>query len=152
MRTRRQWARRITASWHVARAVAVIRFMQVGQELLDAKADLAHGEWLKLIESLHENGELPFKKRVAQDLMKIAGCPAFSKASTRRFLPPDYSTICKLETLYRRFPDTFTRLIEDGTINPSLQRNEVSKLLRLDPVDQRGKHEDEKNEDALEEV
>jgi N6-adenosine-specific RNA methylase IME4 len=134
MSTRRQWARRISASWHAARADAVLRFMQVGQELLDAKADLAHGEWLKLIGSQYEDGGLPFKKRVAQYLMKIAGCQAFQKRNLFRLLPPDYLTICKLETLYRRFPDTFARMIEDGTITPSLQRNEISKVLRLERV------------------
>ena len=131
---RKQWARRIIEAWNVARKNTVVGFMLVGQELLAAKAELEHGEWLKMIGSKHDEGELPFQRNVAQQLMAIASCPVFQKAGIARLLPPDYTTMYKLRTLYNRFPDTFDEWIEDGRITPSLQRNEVNKVLRLERV------------------
>ena len=42
-----------------------------------------------------------------------------------RLLPPDYNTIDKITRLDEI---TFKRLVKDGTICPTLQRNEVSKM------------------------
>ena len=47
-----------------------------------------------------------------------------------RLLPPDYNTIDKITLLDEI---TFKRLVKDGTICPTLQRNEVSKM-QLPPV------------------
>ena len=65
-RTRQQWVERITEAWESVRAGAVNGFLRTGHELLDAKEELEHGEWLQVIGSKHEAGELPFQKRVAQ--------------------------------------------------------------------------------------
>jgi hypothetical protein len=46
-------------------------------------------------------------------------------------LPPDWTTIVKLTRLDER---VFKSLMADGTIHPELQRNEVSRLLRLERV------------------
>ena len=49
-------------------------------------------------------------------------------------LPPDYTTLTQLERLHGRFPKIFDQWIEDDRITPSLQRNEISKILRLAKV------------------
>jgi N6-adenosine-specific RNA methylase IME4 len=135
-KTRREWVKTITASWNDVRKGTFVGFMRVGNELIEAKAQLdEHGEWLKMIGSKHQVGQLPFQAKIAQKLMAIAKCVAFKKALIERLLPPDYNTLYKLQTLHRCFPDTFTRLIEDGTITPSLQRNEISKILRMERVE-----------------
>lgn len=132
--TRKQWAKRITASWNTACRSSISAFIQTGRDLAAAKKALEHGEWLKLVGSKNEAGELPFQKRIAQKLMAIARDPFLSKASHETLLPPDYNTLYSLETLRRRFPETFDSWIEDGRITPSLQRNEVNKILRLERV------------------
>jgi len=43
-------------------------------------------------------------------------------------------TLYKLATLHKRFPETFQEWLEQGRITPSLQRNEISKVLRLERV------------------
>lgn len=131
---RRAWVRKIRDAWNEARAGAVAGFMRVGAYLIEAKNELEHGEWLKMVGSKHDAGELPFERNVVQRLMAIATCPPFQKASIARLLPPDYTTLYKLQTLHRRFPETFDEWIDNGRITPSLQRNEISKVLRIERV------------------
>ena len=133
-RPRKEWAKKIAASWKLACASAIGSFIETGRLLTAAKADLEHGEWLKLIGSKHAEGELPFQKGVTQKLMALARDPFLQKPLNARLLPPDYTTLYALATLNRRFPETFDAWVEDGRITPSLQRNEISKVLRLERV------------------
>jgi N6-adenosine-specific RNA methylase IME4 len=135
MRTRGQWVKEISAAWNTGTQQAVWTFVETGLLLIAARKDLDdHGEWLKLLGSEQELGELPFHKRVAQQLMAIARDAFFQKRGNASLLPPDYTTLYKLQTLHRRFPDRFDEWVEDGTICPTLQRNEISKILRLERV------------------
>jgi hypothetical protein len=52
-------------------------------------------------------------------------------ASIARVLPPDYTTI---DILTRLDDSIFKQLLKDGTICPTLKRNEISKILRLQRV------------------
>src|SRR3954469_19350708 len=104
---RREWARKIKESWKLACTSAIASFLQTGRDLINAKDELEHGEWLKLVGSQHDAGELPFQKRVAQTLMAIASNPFLQKRSNAALLPPDFTTLYALERLHRRFPDTF---------------------------------------------
>lgn len=131
---RREWAKKIKASWKLACASAIGSFIQTGRDLTAAKKELEHGEWLKLVGSKHEAGELPFQKGVAQKLMALTRDPFLQKPRNARLLPPDYTTLYALATLNRRFPETFNEWVEEGRITPSLQRNEISKVLRLERV------------------
>jgi len=132
--TRQEWTKKITASWDLVRLGAVGGFLQTGRDLIEAKAQLERGEWLKLIGSKHAAGELPFGRQVVQRLMAIARDPFLQKASNASFLPPDYTTLYSLAALHRRFPETFDEWLEDGRITPSLQRNEINKALRIERV------------------
>ena len=125
--SRNQWAKRLNAEWCELRAGAVEGFFQLGQSLLQAKTELEHGEWLEMVEN-----DLDFNRRVANTFKRIATWGQKigvndSNLPIRGLLPPDYNTIAKLTSLD---DDTFHRLLDDGTICPSLQRNELSRILR----------------------
>jgi N6-adenosine-specific RNA methylase IME4 len=68
--------------------------------------------------------------RIAQQLMSVSRWVEERRitAAQMKLLPPDYNTI----TLLTRVDElTFKEMVEEGTIRPSLQRDEVAKLLRL---------------------
>jgi len=127
--TRKQWAKKIAASWKLACSSSIEAFFQTGQELLAAKDDLDHGEWLKMVES-----DLPFGRHTARKLMGIARDPELGKRAYKLLLPPDYNTIYQVQRLHHRFPETFRRMVDDGRISPALRQNEINLVLRLETV------------------
>lgn len=122
--TRKQWAERINTAWHDLRQSTVEGFFQLGLDLLKAKEEIGHGGFMAMVRDDFEMGQ-----SAANAFMRIARCESVSSAHT--LLPPDWTTVDKLTRLD---PATFDRLIEDGTINPQLKRNEVAKILRLESV------------------
>jgi len=128
--TRREWAKRLNDQWDDIRKTAVEGFIALGRDLHKAKADLDHGQWVKVLDA-----DLKFHPRIAQTFMRIAKwCDSQMRVNDSyliKRLPPDYNTINKIAQLDEI---TFDRLMKDGTISPSLQRNEVSKILRLQRV------------------
>jgi N6-adenosine-specific RNA methylase IME4 len=78
--------------------------------------------------------DLKFHPHIANSFMRIAGWAERNVGNAYdlpKLLPPDYTTIDKLTRLNE---PTLKRLIEDGTICPTLSRNEVAKVLRLERV------------------
>jgi N6-adenosine-specific RNA methylase IME4 len=133
--TRTQWAAHIADAWNTACRNSIENFIETGRRLIAAKKALEErGQWLKLIGSKHEAGELPFRHDVAQQLMVIAKDTFLTKTGHARFLPPDYTMLYKLSRFRNRFPSAFDQWVEDGRITPSLQRNEINKVLRLERV------------------
>jgi N6-adenosine-specific RNA methylase IME4 len=127
--TRQQWAKRINDDWANIVKGAVEGFMQLGRDLTAAKAELDHGRWTKMLEN-----DLNFDRGVARVFMRITTWVAQNVGNAHdlpKLLPPDYSTIDKLTRLEE---PVFKRLLKDGTICPTLKRNEVAKLLRLQRV------------------
>lgn len=121
IRTRKQWANHLNKLWDELRRNTVASFIDFGRELLTAKAGVKHGEFMEMVRD-----DLEVDHHVANMFMRIARCENVSSAHT--LLPPDYTTIDKLTRLE---PQAFRRMVKDGTINPALKRNEVSKVLRL---------------------
>jgi N6-adenosine-specific RNA methylase IME4 len=124
---RRQWAKRLNDQWNMIRDTAVSNFIQLGHDLLQCKEELEYGQWQIMVDR-----DLEFGLNTAQAFMRIATwAESLNMSSFLKQLPPDYGTIQKLTRLDEI---TFKRLVKDGTICPSLQRNEVSKILRLQRV------------------
>ena len=128
--TRQEWAERLNDQWDEIREAAVDGFLKLGRDLVQAKADLQHGEWISFLDS-----DLKFARHVANMFMRIATW-GDSKMVGNAYhligqLPPDYTTIDKITRLDAV---TFERLMKDGTICPTVQRNEVSKILRMQRV------------------
>ena len=123
--TRREWAKRLNDQWDRIRLTAVEGFVQLGRDLHKAKADLEHGYFQTMIET-----DLKFKPNTARIFLRIAtwATQNVSNAHVLKLLPPDYTTIDKVTRLDEI---TFKRLVKDRTIYPSLQRNEIAKILRI---------------------
>jgi N6-adenosine-specific RNA methylase IME4 len=124
--TRRAWAKRIAQKWKDATKQMLAAIFAVGNDLIEAKKSLEHGEWIALIER-----ELPFGRRTAHMLMKVAQDARLSNGKRVSHLPPHWGTLYQLTRLDDA---TFERLSDDGTIRPDMQRNEVAKVLRISRV------------------
>lgn len=128
--TRSEWAKRLNDQWDNIRTDAVEGFIALGRDLHAAKADLGkHGLWMGLVKE-----DLKFNQRVANMFMRIAAWSDQNRgiaSNLPKLLPPDYTTVDKLTRLEQPI---LRRLIEDGTICPTLPRNLVAKILRLERV------------------
>jgi N6-adenosine-specific RNA methylase IME4 len=122
-----QWVVELNDGWRRLVDTAVDGFFVLGDQLLYAKAQHAHGEWAQVLEGLE------FSKRVACTFMRIARWGKQISEKSKKYLPPDYNTI----DLISRLPkDLFSRLIGDGVVNPSMGRGDVAKILRLQRVEE----------------
>ena len=102
--------------------------LETGRLLIAAKDDLPHGSFLAMIQ-----GKLPFGKAVAQRLMVIARHPVLSNTAHAQLLPPCWMTLHELTKLDGKLGEgTLAARIEDGTITPKTQRQEVAAWLRPD--------------------
>jgi N6-adenosine-specific RNA methylase IME4 len=128
------WADRINAAWNRSRD----GFFECGNLLIEAQKKLTEehgrGEWLNLIGSRKEAGQLSFGYRAANMLMRIAEDAALAKLHHDATLPADYNTLYLLNRLHDKFPEKFEALLQDGHITPDLRRNDISKILRLERV------------------
>jgi N6-adenosine-specific RNA methylase IME4 len=110
------WAARITARWQDS----VEAIIDVGRLLMQAKEDLAHGEWFPMIE------RLPFSARTAQMLIRISEHPAISNPNHGSDLPVSWRSLYELTKLDE--PE-FMAALEARLIHPEMQRKDVVKLL-----------------------
>lgn len=112
------WAQRIRASWQKS----VEGILETGRLLIEAKAALPHGSFLKMV-----GEELPFSSQTAQKLMAVAADPRLSNTAHVRFLPPSWGTLYELTKL----DDGEWALAEQrGLIRADVQRSEIAGLLR----------------------
>lgn len=110
----RVWAARIAACWQAS----VRAILEVGRLLSQAKQDLPHGSFGKMIES-----DLPFGARTAQMLMAIAADNRLSDTKHVSHLPASWGTLYELTKLD---DDQFERKIADGTIRADMERQEIA--------------------------
>lgn len=114
-----QWADRICTQ--LGKSVESI--IDVGRLLVKAKADLVHGEWLRMF----DQGLVPFGARSAQRLMVIAEHPQLSNATHGSYLPPSWRTLYELTQV----PDAdLKNAFKDGLITPDMPRKAVMSLVR----------------------
>jgi hypothetical protein len=110
------YSAQIRAHWQ--RAVGDI--LITGKHLIEAKANVDHADWLKLVE------ELPFSEDTAQRLMAIARHPVISNTEHVRYLPPSWGTLYALT----KVPDkVLLARIKDHSIHPDMERKDVAWLL-----------------------
>lgn len=111
-----QWAERICNRWQDS----VEAIIDVGRLLIEAKEDLAHGEFVQMCRT-----KLPFGEDSAQRLMKIAANPVISNTAHARLLPPSWYTLYELTKLDDA---DLQEAIDCGLIKPEMQRKDVAKL------------------------
>src|SRR5262249_25371274 len=109
-----EWPKRISIVWLRTAEQAVTGFIEVGELLNEAKADLGHGNFITMIKN-----ELPFSRFTAFKLMAIAKNPALANVSHGQHLPPSWTTLYELSKLSA---DLVAAKIADGTITPKLER------------------------------
>jgi len=130
--TTREWVKILNDDWDNVVHGAVEGFIKLGRDLTAAKEDIkrrkGHGAWMEAVT------KLKFRHGMANVFMRIVWWldqNVVIDHNLPKLLPPDYNTILKITRLET---PTLQRLIENGTISPNLQRNEISKILRLEKV------------------
>jgi DNA methylase/Protein of unknown function (DUF3102) len=113
--TRKQHAALINEAWRSS----VTGILETGRRLIEAKDDLEHGEW----QIMFERKEVAVGLKTAQRLMKISNDERLSKGAHVHLLHQSWGTLYELTKLP---DDVFEAKIEDGTINPEMQRKDIS--------------------------
>ena len=132
------WADRINA----AHQRATESIFETGALLIEAKAEVGHGNWLPLLDRLN------FSRKWAERLMKITTNPNLSN-TTRCRLPASLSA---LEELSRLDDESFAGALEDGTIRPDMDRGEVTQMREAKRRVERVEHLAEATKRASEEL
>lgn len=109
-----EYAARIAACWRKS----VDSILMAGKLLKHAKDNLAHGEFLEMVER-----SLPFKRNTAERLMAIAKDERIANAAHAPILPTHWSTLYELTKLDN---EQFEAKIADGTIRPDMERRDVA--------------------------
>ncbi len=124
VRSVEQWTDELNGKWQALVDNAVSGFVELGHSLIEAKGGLEHEKWNQLLERLE------FNPNTARIFMRIA--PWIDRVGIAHVsLPPDYTTIDKLTRLSS---DIYEKLVDERVICPTLKRNEVSKILRVEKV------------------
>jgi len=123
--SRTQWAEKIIARYQDS--VAVI--LDVGRYLIQAKAQLVHGEFGLLVDN-----DLPFSWRTANRFMLIAENPVLTNSSHGSNLPTSWRTLAELAKLPE---EVLEEALDAGRITPELKRKEVATLLPPPPRSKR---------------
>ena len=111
------WGARIAESY--GRGVQAV--VETGRLLIAAKAAVAHGQWMPLVESL------PFSIQTAERMMRIASHPQISNSSHAKNLPTSITT---LDCLAQLDAAAFEEAREAGVISPDLERRTAQRLAR----------------------
>jgi site-specific DNA-methyltransferase (adenine-specific) len=111
--------------------------IDAGRLLIEAKAKVGHGNFERMF-SDHDDPvaePLPFGVRTSQRLMAIADEDCWlSKATHGSLLPASWRTLYELSRLPE---DLAVAAIEDGRINPAMERREARDLLGVDRKEKR---------------
>lgn len=131
--------------WESAMRHGIEAALELGQRLIEAKAALRHGQWMRLFRGHPQpmDGALPFSVHWASRIMGIARCSALRDPAVRAMLPADTWTLHTLS----RLPEAQLRAaIAAGTVHPELHRDEA---LRLIPQNRRVVQIDPRAEAAI---
>lgn len=104
---------------------AVEGIVAAGRHLIEAKAEIPHGEWLPGVER-----ELRLSQRSVQELMAIARHPVLSNTRHVAYLPADRNTLSRLAQFE---PPVLEAAIRDGRVRPDMGRRDA-RALRLPPA------------------
>src|SRR6266516_4406008 len=138
-----KWATRVRDAMKLG-AVAGLTIAG-GQALIDAKADLKHGEWERMFNDHEEavKDPLPFGNSTGFRLMKIATSKILSNPAHGQVLPPSWRTLYELTLI----PEAkLERAFERGLITPDMERADVKLLM---PPKQQGPAPDDPMEEGI---
>jgi len=126
-----QWGIRLKEKWQEIVDNVVQGFIAFGEDLIEAKAQIPHGEWLTFLDGLN------FSRHTAQGCMRMVKWTnnkqkLFNDCNLVDCLPPDYNTILQLTSLD---DEKLKRYVADKTISPALRRNEIKTIINLEKVE-----------------
>jgi hypothetical protein len=137
------WAPKIHGEWRKS----VEGILGVGRQLIAAKEECEHGEFLRLFKG-HENAvsdPLPWGDRTARMLMELAVHPVLSNRKFVSDLPQSWGTLYELTKLD---DETLIAGIKAGEITPETTRAQAA-ALHADPVEKPEKPPHEEMADAV---
>jgi len=117
-RKAKAFIKRIQLSWQSA----LKSIIEVGQILQTAKTDLDKKEWEDMI-----NHELPFTRRTAEKLVKIASDPRILDPKNASILPPRWTTLEQITLLSNK---QFQAAIRNGVIHADAERKDIEALVK----------------------
>lgn len=97
---------------------AVEGFIEAGRWLIEAKDDLQHGEFEKMVQD-----DLQMSPRTGRRFMEIARHPVISNRTLLSDLPPAWGALYELTKVE---PAVLKAAIKDGRVNPKMERKEVA--------------------------
>ena len=100
-------------------------FIEIGHVLIEAEKLLGRKQWLDMVSE-----ELPFTRRTAEKLVKIASDARITDPKIRGRLPPHWTSLHELTQLTDA---EFANALVENKIRPEMERREIS-LLRHQPV------------------
>lgn len=143
LHTAEWYAKVISSEWRKS----IEGIVEVGRQLLQAKKNCEHGEFLRMFKG-HENAvsdPVPFGEDAAQRLMAIANNGVLSNADQSRFLPQSWQTLYELTKLD---DETLIAGIKSGGITPDTTRAQAL-AMHADPVEKPEKPPHEEMADAV---
>jgi len=126
---RQTWAQSIRAKY--ARSVEAV--IEVGREIIDAKAALPHGEFEAMV-----CRDLPFKERAARMYMAVARNKRLLDLEVRPILPTALTTLHAIAQLDQ---DVFDAMLADGVISAEKTHQDIALASDLYTVRLRGERE-----------
>lgn len=100
--------------------LAVAGIIETGSRLIEAKAAVAHGDWLPLVD------RLPFTESTAQRFMAIGRHPLITNTAYTQHLPAAWFTLYLLTRL-----DDLAERLERGDVHPALKQETVAGWVAL---------------------
>jgi hypothetical protein len=96
--------------------------LEIGRLLIQARDDLPHGEFQRMIRR-----DLPFKERWARMYMEVARNPRFSNRQYAAVLPSSVETLALIGKLTDQ---EFSRRVEAREIHPEMTRKDASAMAK----------------------
>jgi hypothetical protein len=115
--------------------------IEVGTLLETAKAELPHGEWLKMVKD-----KLPFKKSVAAVLMRIADSETIANFQPSGNLPAHWTILDEITHLSS---EAFEAALASGAIHPKMTRKDAKTLRGETPKARKRKARDSESPDPI---
>lgn len=95
-------------------------FIEIGKILAEAEEKLGRKSWLDMV-----NYDLPFSRRTAEKLVKIAEDKRITNPAYMQALPPHWTSLHELTFLD---DDQFDDAIKNGSIHPDVERKDITAL------------------------
>ena len=110
------YGHKITKAWKAS----VEAIIEVGRLLVEAKAEVPHGDFERMVKQ-----KCPFSVRTARKLMQVSNHPALSKSAHCAVLPASVDSLAVLASFE---PDELNHAIGNRWVAPEMTRDDVKRL------------------------